>query len=130
LSSNAYIFAAESTLETEDIPILSIAYYPINKASDNDGLLHGVFFTLEEPQKVILGFQADLANGTGEQEFRASEVSLIRYTTQTAVEMVEADVTSGTPVYYNLSGVRLQRMPNHGFFIVRVGNKSYKCFKR
>ncbi len=130
LTSNAYIFAAESTLETEDIPNLSIAYYPINKASDNDGLLHGVFFTLEEPQKVILGFQADLANGTGEQEFRASEVSLIRYTTQTAVEMVEADVTSGTPVYYNLSGVRLQRMPNQGFFIVRVGNKSYKCFKR
>ena len=79
-TNEAYIFVAPELMSTADIPTYSIAYYPINKAPDNnDGSWHGVFFTLEEEAEVVLGFQADLTKGSSTKEFRAKGVKLLYY---------------------------------------------------
>ena len=80
IGSDAYLFVAPETMPTSDIPTYSIAYYPINKAPDNnDTSWHGVFFTLEEEAEVVLGFQADLTKGSSTKEFRAKGVKLLYY---------------------------------------------------
>src|SRR5574344_1504079 len=79
MNDKGYIFAASNTLNTSEIPTQSIAYYAINHAGENDGLWHGVSFTLDKEQDVVLGFQVDLTNGSNEQEFRAKAVKLLYY---------------------------------------------------
>ena len=77
LSVNAYMFVADALYGTADLPQQSIAYYPISEASE-DRQLCGLWFKLDEEQEVYIGFQADLQNGAGEQEFRAEKVALYR----------------------------------------------------
>ena len=77
LSVNAYMFVADALYTTADLPQKSIAYYPIVEATE-DRQLCGLWFKLEEDQEVYIGFQADLANGAGRQEFRAEKVALYR----------------------------------------------------
>lgn len=77
--AQAYIFAASEPLDTDDIPTQSIAYDPIADAGKDNTTLRGIYFELDQPQEVLLGFQADLASGAAQQEFRASKVSLIRF---------------------------------------------------
>ena len=77
LSVNAYMFVADALYGTADLPQKSIAYYPISEASE-DKQLCGLWFKLDEEQEVYIGFQADLQNGAGEQEFRAEKVALYR----------------------------------------------------
>jgi alpha-L-fucosidase len=79
ISSKGYLFAATDTMNTGDIPTQSVAYYAINHAGENDGLWHGLYFTLNQEQDLILGFQVDLTNGANEQEFRAKSVELLYY---------------------------------------------------
>jgi alpha-L-fucosidase len=98
LNSQAYIFASSATLNTADIPTSSIAYYAINNAKDKDGLFWGISFSIEKEQDVILGFQANLDNGSNEQEFRAQEIKLLYYgeitydKIQTKVSEIEAAI--------------------------------------
>lgn len=75
--TEAYIFAASETLDTKDIPTQSIAFDPIADASKDNTTFRGIYFELNEPQDVLLGFQADLSTGAAEQEFRASKVKLL-----------------------------------------------------
>ena len=77
--AEAYIFAASEPLNTSDIPSRSIAFDPIANAGKDNTTFRGIYFKLPEAQEVILGFQADLASGAAEQEFRASKVTLLSY---------------------------------------------------
>ena len=75
--TQAYIFAASHTLDTKDIQTQSIAFDPIADAGRDNTTFRGIYFDLDEPQDVLLGFQADLSSGAAEQEFRASKVKLL-----------------------------------------------------
>ena len=78
LSDQAYIFTANSLCDSYDLPEQSIAYARLNKGS-NDGSYYGIYFTLEEEQDVVLGFQVNLLEGSATQEARAEEVKLLYY---------------------------------------------------
>lgn len=77
MSDRAYIFASDSLISTYDIPEKSIACNNINKSATT-GSFNGIYFTIDRPQDVILGFQADLT-GNSTQEFRANAVKLLYY---------------------------------------------------
>lgn len=131
MSPKAYIFASDATMSTSEITENSIAYYPISKASDNDELYHGIYFTIDKQQDVVLGFQANLAEGSATQEFRAKGIVLYGYGYVDAIEEVAHDTEYvGEPRFYTISGVRLQQAPQHGFFIVRQGGKTYKAYRK
>lgn len=131
LSDRAYIFASTSTLSTSDIPSKSIAYWPINKCATN-GTPVGLYFTLDEPQDVILGFQANLLQGNNSQEFRISQVKLLSYDLYTGISEVKGDEPSGSRRYdgriYSIDGRYLGTDVNclgHGLYI-RNGKKIIK----
>ena len=75
--TQAYIFASSETLDTESIPAQSVAFDPIANAGRDNTTFRGIYFNLDEPQELLLGFQADLSTGAAEQEFRASKVKLL-----------------------------------------------------
>ena len=107
--AQAYIFAASEPLDTDDIPTQSIAYDPIADAGKDNTTLRGIYFELDQPQEVLLGFQADLASGATQQEFRASKVSLIRFgAVDDAIHEVTGDKQSAFPEgVYDLHGRRV-----------------------
>ena len=78
MPEQAYIFASAGLHNTEDIPVQSIAFAPLNKATANSGF-YGITFTLDKKQDVTLGFQVDLTKGGATQEFRADEVRLFKF---------------------------------------------------
>ncbi|MCM1311723.1 MAG: alpha-L-fucosidase [Bacteroides sp.] len=78
LSDKAYIFAANTLLDTDEIAEKSLACWNINKSKTN-GEFFGIYFTLTEEQDVVLGFQANLLNGSNTQELRADNVVLLSY---------------------------------------------------
>ena len=77
LNPEAYIFASTELCDTKDIPSKSIAYYELNKCS-NDGQIYGIEFTLEEETEVYLGWQINLTKGSGTQELRVQSVKFIQ----------------------------------------------------
>ena len=78
--AEAYIFAASDIISlTSDIPAQSIAFDAIADAGKDNVTFRGIYFELDKPQQVLLGFQADLAAGATQQEFRASKVTLIGF---------------------------------------------------
>ena len=88
ISSQAYMFVSKELCNTADIPEQSIAYYGISNCT-GDLRLQGLYFQLEEETEVYIGFQANLLNGSGTQEFRAEQVCL--YTPKEAQEMHAAE---------------------------------------
>ena len=85
--AQAYIFASSDTItQTSDIPLQSIAYDAIADAGKDNATFRGIYFELNQPQQVLLGFQADLAAGATQQEFRASKVTLIDFGTKTGIQ--------------------------------------------
>ena len=132
MNPQAYLFAADQLLHTADIPESSIAYYPINKAGENDGLFHGIYFTLDEQKEVTLGFQADLTKGSGTQEFRAKSIVLYSYNPESVdIEEAEAESNSdASPRFFTLTGVELQSAPKAGVYIIRRGKDSLKLMNR
>ena len=109
--AEAYIFAASETLNTNDIPAQAIAYDPITDAGKDNTTFRGIYFELPEQQDVILGFQADLSRGAGEQEFRASKVKLIRFGKPTGINATPATSHQGgekADAVYDLSGKRVE----------------------
>ena len=87
----AYIFAASDLMNTEEIPSNSIAYDPISNAGNDNSTFRGIYFELPQDQDVILGFQANLADGATQQEFRASKVTLIRYGLADCIGTIQDD---------------------------------------
>ena len=78
MPEQAYVFASAALCNTSDIPVESMAFAPIGRASANSGF-YGITFTVKKKQEVVLGFQVDLAKGAPTQEFRAEEVQLLKY---------------------------------------------------
>ena len=78
ITDKAYLFVADQLVPTADMDYSSIAYYPISNAKEGNDA-YGLFFTLTEPQDVVIGFQADLTSGSPTQEFRARSVKLLYY---------------------------------------------------
>jgi alpha-L-fucosidase len=130
---SAYIFASDSLIDTNKMESNSVAYASISKAAA-DNKFYGIYFTLDEAKDVNLGFQADLSAGSGTQEFRAANVSLISYTTtdginETETSASEKNMLEGTR-YYSIVGIPLQHAPNHGFFIMKQGSKVTKIYRK
>ena len=114
----AYIFAASETMRTADIPTRSIAFDPIADAGKDNTTFRGIYFELDQPQEILLGFQADLSNGAAEQEFRASKVKLVQYGDPEGIETFSMP-TTGRQSVYDLSGRRIPKgkMPKKGVVI-------------
>lgn len=108
----AYTFASTDLLTTAKIPTQSIAFDDISTCG-MDGLFYGVYFTLNEPQDIYLGFQANLASGSATQEFRAEAVRLLTlpYDKPDGIESPTPDPSregmGETGAVYDLSGRRL-----------------------
>ena len=125
--SQAYIFAATGPIATSDMETQSIAWHNFSSGGD-DSKYSGIYFTLTEPQDVVLGFQANLADGSGTQEFRADKVLLYGYNIESGIEELSASAADelSQPQFFTLSGTRLQHAPQHGIYIVRQGSKARK----
>lgn len=120
--AQAYIFAASETLATNDIPSHSLAFDPIADAGKDNTTFRGIYFELDKPQELLLGFQADLAAGAAEQEFRASKVRLIRYgaTDGTGLipEPAQKSIGNGSEDWYDMSGRKVTNRTLHkGLYI-------------
>ena len=87
----SYIFASESILSTDDITSQSIAYEKVNVAPA-DGTFRGIFFTLEKPTTVNLGFQADFSNSST-NNVRVQAVKLLYYGEITYSKLTELIAT-------------------------------------
>lgn len=87
LNDRAYIYASAKTLDTDSIPMASIAWLPINEAPNGEDGWYGIFFTLYGEQDVQLGFQADLTTGSTTQEMRVKELQLRYYGTMSREDL-------------------------------------------
>ena len=127
----AYTFAATETLATGDISQQSFAWMKIAECG-TDGNYWGIWFTLDEPKEVLLGWQVDLLNGAATQEFRAIKVKLAKLDSNAdAIETIKVDADADAPVeIYSLQGIRLSSIPQHGFYFLRKGGKTLKCYRR
>ena len=127
--SQAYIFATADPISTSQMETQSIAWLSIASGGD-DSKYNGIYFTLDNPQDVCLGFQANLANGSGQQEFRVDKVVLYGYSVESGIETVPMSGPDQTSQFFTLTGVRLPHAPQHGFYIVRQGSKTRKFFAK
>jgi hypothetical protein len=59
-------------------------------------------------------------------------VILYSYNPPSGIDRIkpEPPSTSEAPSYYTITGIKLQSPPEHGFYIVRQGNKTYKAFRK
>lgn len=121
----SYMFASSEPLSTGDIAGKAIAYMRITECA-SDSKFWGIYFTLDEPQEVLLGWQADLLNSSATQEFRVEKVKLAAYTPISPDPEPDTSVTNmeqgaATPTVYTLQGVHvatpLQALPR-GIYIV------------
>ena len=127
----AYIFAATQALPTADIETQAVAWLNLTQRTSADNQFDGIWFTLAEPADVLLGFQANLAEGSGQQEFRADKVVLYGYNVETGIEDVQRSTFNvQRPTYYSLNGMRLKEAPQHGFYIVRQDGKTQKRYNK
>jgi alpha-L-fucosidase len=133
---DAYVFVSEAPLATSDITAEAIAWKNINTCG-KDGKLWGVYFTLAEPTQLMLGWQANIAEGSGAQEFRTTNITLLSYGNGEDPNAIIAPAADGTGSfdaaarieYYTLSGQRLGAAPAHGLFIMRQGTRTLKVYK-
>lgn len=72
-SEKAYMFVSTKLSTTDKICDESIAWYQVNTAKEGSDL-YGLYFRIAEEQEVYIGWQADLNNGSAQQEFRATKV--------------------------------------------------------
>ena len=124
----AYVFVADQVMPTADIPDNSIAFMNIKECKD-DGEYWGLYFTLDEPKEVVLGWQADLLNSPARQEFRAEKLKLARYGENISDGIStpsDLDVADGPMEIYSLQGIRLSSVPTNGVYIIRQGGKVRK----
>ena len=130
--NEAYIFAADEPLATSAIKTKAIASAPISAAGKDNVTFNGITFTLEESKDVVLGFQADLSKGSNTQEFRASAVKLLSYTSNDVLTKVAAPtlpMSNQPTLYYSISGAQLHTPPQKGAYIIKQGNQNKKVIK-
>ena len=93
----AYLFAATQPVATADMETQSIAWLSLLKRNSDNSQYDGIWFTLTEPTDVLLGFQANLAEGSGQQEFRADKVVLYGYGVDTGINAPSSNTHHPTP---------------------------------
>ncbi|MBO4613435.1 MAG: alpha-L-fucosidase [Bacteroidaceae bacterium] len=121
--NEAYIFAASELLPTSDIPQQSLAYDNISDAGKDNTSFRGVYFELPEAQEVILGFQADLASGAAEQEFRASKVKFVRFGVPDGIVKIGTEGTH--KAIYDITGRQLPSA-RRGLNLIRTADGTVK----
>ena len=129
-----YLYVADATLNTTDIEQQSIAHCKIAEATAGDNA-YGLYFTLDQPQEVVVAFQTDIANGPARQEFRVKRIEFYSYTQQTGIESVEKDSDArpdfNAPAqYYSVTGTQFSGAPRQGMFIMRQGGNTFKIYKK
>jgi len=72
-NNEAYLFVSKELLNTNEIPGKSLAYYQVNTGKEGSEL-YGLYLKIEEETEVYLGWQANLDNGSTQQEFRATKI--------------------------------------------------------
>ena len=112
----SYIFASENVLNTSDIPTQSIAYERVNMASA-DGTYRGIYFSLDTPMEVCLGFQADFS-ASNTNNIRVEAVKLLSYGSDSSIESPNAATVKEMQEIYTLTGQRLSVLPTKGIFII------------
>ena len=119
--SEGYIFAATELTTTDRLPDASLAYYPLNQCA-SDGKFYGIEFTIDKETEVCLGWQVNLKNGSGTQEFRADKVKLLKRKdltlsqlntlikkANTALAKTEGRISDNTGFYDGEAVARLQQ---------------------
>jgi alpha-L-fucosidase len=130
-----YLYVADATLNTTDIERQAIAYHKISEAPISDNI-HGLYFTLDQPQELVIAFQVDIANGPSAQEFRAKRLALLSYSVGTGIDSVENGANAVAPdfnapaQYYSVTGVQLNAAPRQGMFIMRQGGNTFKVYRK
>lgn len=66
----AYLFVSKELCSTDELPGKSMACYQVNTAEEGEEL-YGLYVQIEEEGDYYIGWQANLDNGSGQQEFRA-----------------------------------------------------------
>ncbi|MBQ8283358.1 MAG: alpha-L-fucosidase [Paraprevotella sp.] len=130
---HGFIFMSETLPETNSAEACD-AYALLADASLN-GNTYGIKFTLDKETEVYLGWMADLTEGDATQEFRASEISLLKYKEAEGggdkIETVKAVPDFKTSAeYYTIAGTRLDKEPSQGFFIMRQNGNTFKMYNR
>ena len=126
--ANAFFFAATSLVNTASLPTspTTLAYKRLNTIplfTDNThDEKYYVTFDLEEPAEVYLGWQANITTGDVNQEFRAKNVQLLKFTDKeeggsTAIENISFAKYLSDNVFYNLNGQRV-KTPSRGIYIL------------
>ncbi len=77
--SDDYIFVSDRLLPNADIPAKAICHWPISQSPKDAKTLSGITFEVKKEGDYYLGFQANLADGSTQQEFRANKVMLRKY---------------------------------------------------
>ena len=97
---NAYLFAARLVPSAGTVVAKSISCTPVSNLGSGDGLNGITFSVATDSAKIILGWVADLS-GNGNQEFRASEIQLLRYldAEEAWITSEAASVTHDQPLY-------------------------------
>ena len=130
MGNKSYIMVAAEPLSTADVESKAMAWGRLSTAS-NDGSFYGVRFVLEEPQKVVLGWQMD--GSAQHTEFRCSEVQLLQYplpTTKVPTPQAIGTADRQPTAYYSLSGQRLSSAPAQGVVVVRQNGKVRKVLMK
>ncbi len=78
ITSDAFIFVSDKILSTPEITKESIAWHRIADCKEDLNNYYGVWFSIDAEKEIILGWQADLKNGSPTQEFRAEKVILLQ----------------------------------------------------
>ncbi|MBP5197152.1 MAG: alpha-L-fucosidase [Bacteroidaceae bacterium] len=73
-NNKAWQFVSKELLSTDDIPDKSLACYQVNTAKEGSEL-YGLYVEITEAGDYFLGWQADMNNGSEQQEFRAIKVA-------------------------------------------------------
>lgn len=72
-NDKAYLFVSDSLYDTEELPEKSIAWYQVNTGKEGSDL-YGLYLNITSTKEVYIGWQANLNNGSNQQEFRATKI--------------------------------------------------------
>ena len=87
----SYIYVATEPIAGTSIISNAIARLPLSKCA-TDGKFHGINFTLDKDQDVVLVFQCNMAAGNTQQEVRVKEVKLLY--SKNPESLTQTDITT------------------------------------
>lgn len=128
--AKCYLFFNDEMLPTSQIESDALAWANINDAKIDDDV-HGIRFTVSEPGDYYLGWQANLREGEGRQEFRADRIALMKEG-PSGVEEIFSNEKLTLPDFsqpyelYTIDGRRISRPIPNTVYILRQNGQSWK----